>query len=175
MSDAFPNTQGQHFESDAPLAPEIRAQAWLNTPAPLTLAGLRGQVIALHAFQMLCPGCVAHGIPQTVRIQRTFAHADVQVLGIHTVFEHHAVMGRPALEVFIHEYRLAFPIAIDMPGERGAIPQTMQAYELNGTPSLVLIDRAGRLRLSHFGQIDDMEVGARIAVLLAEAPSHSGP
>ncbi len=150
-------------------APEICAQAWLNTPQPLTLAGLRGRVIVMHAFQMLCPGCVSHGIPQTTRIARTFAGTDVQVLGIHTVFEHHEVMGRAALEVFIHEYRLTFPIAIDMPGERGPIPQTMQAYELNGTPSLVLIDREGHLRLSHFGQVDDMEVGARIAALLAEA------
>lgn len=151
-------------------APEIRAQAWLNTPQPLRLAGLRGRVIVMHAFQMLCPGCVSHGIPQTTRIARTFAGTDVQVLGIHTVFEHHEVMGRAALEVFIHEYRLAFPIAIDLPGESGPIPQTMQAYELNGTPSLILIDREGHLRLSHFGQIDDMEVGARIAALLAEAP-----
>jgi len=150
-------------------APEVRAQAWLNTPAPITLAGLRGRVVVLHAFQMLCPGCVAHGTPQATRIEHTFAGAEVQVLGIHTVFEHHAVMGRPALEVFIHEYRLTFPIAIDMPGVRSPIPQTMQAYELNGTPSLVLIDRAGRVRLSHFGHIDDMEVGARIAALLAEA------
>ena len=149
-------------------APEIRAQAWFNTPAPITLAGLRGRVVVLHAFQMLCPGCVAHGTPQALRIEHTFAGAGVQVLGIHTVFEHHAVMGRPALEVFIHEYRLTFPIAIDMPGERSPIPQTMQAYELDGTPSLVLIDRAGRVRLSHFGQIEDMEVGARIAALLAE-------
>ena len=154
-----------------PVAPEIRAQAWLNTAAPLTLKGLRGRVVVVHAFQMLCPGCVAHGIPQTQRIARTFTGTDVQVLGIHTVFEHHAVMGREALEVFIHEYRLTFPIAIDLPGERGPIPQTMQAYELNGTPSLVLIDREGHLRLSHFGQIDDMEVGARIAALLAEAPA----
>ncbi len=150
-------------------APEIRAQAWLNTPAPVTLVGLRGRVVVMHAFQMLCPGCVSHGIPQTQRIARTFAGTDVQVLGIHTVFEHHEVMGRAALEVFIHEYRLTFPIAIDMPGQGNPIPQTMQAYELNGTPSLILIDREGHLRLSHFGQIDDMEVGARIGALLAEA------
>jgi Redoxin len=170
MSDNFPNTQGQALDSGLSLAPEIRAQAWLNTPAPITLGGLRGRVIALHAFQMLCPGCVAHGIPQTVRIQQIFARTDVQVLGIHTVFEHHAVMGRAALEVFIHEYRLTFPIAIDQPAEHGSIPLTMQAYEFSGTPSLVLIDRAGHLRFSHFGRVDDMEVGARIAALLAEAP-----
>ena len=150
-------------------APEIRAQAWLNAPAPIRLSGLRGKVVVLHAFQMLCPGCVAHGTPQAVRIQQTFSGTDVKLLGIHTVFEHHAVMGRPALEAFVHEYRLTFPIAIDQPTEGSAIPQTMHAYALNGTPSLVLIDRQGRLRLNHFGMIDDMELGARIATLLAEA------
>ncbi|RYD17429.1 MAG: TlpA family protein disulfide reductase, partial [Verrucomicrobiaceae bacterium] len=49
-------------------APEWSVIEWLNTPAPLDLAGLRGRVVALHAFQMLCPGCVLHGIPQTSRI-----------------------------------------------------------------------------------------------------------
>jgi peroxiredoxin len=148
-------------------APEILAAAWLNTPTPLTLESLRGQVVALHAFQMLCPGCVSHGIPQAVAIQRTFAGLDVQVLGLHCVFEHHDVMGPAALRAFVHEYRLTFPIAIDR-ASAGSIPQTMQAFALQGTPSLVLIDRAGRIRASHFGRVDDMQVGASIGELLAE-------
>ena len=39
-----------------PLAPELQTSGWLNTPQALTLAALRGKVIVLHAFQMLCPG-----------------------------------------------------------------------------------------------------------------------
>ena len=38
----------------------------------------------------------------------------------------------------------------------------------DGTPSVVLLDRAGRVRLHHFGQIDDLELGAQIGSLLAE-------
>ena len=45
---------------------------------------------------------------------------------------------------------------------------TMLAYGLQGTPSLVLIDRAGRIRLSEFGHVDDMSVGAAIGKLLTE-------
>ena len=154
--------------STAP-APEIEAEGWLNTPHPLTLAGLRGQVVMLHAFQMLCPGCVLHGTPQAQSVQRLFASRGLQVIGLHSVFEHHAVMGRAALEVFVHEFRLDFPIAIDRPGATGqSIPATMQAYGLSGTPSVVLFDRAGRVRLNHFGQIDDMLLGAHIGHLLAE-------
>jgi hypothetical protein len=36
------------------MAPEIRAAAWLNTQQALSLAELRGRVVALHVFQMLC-------------------------------------------------------------------------------------------------------------------------
>jgi hypothetical protein len=36
-----------------------------GTMANPTASGLRGRPVLLHAFQMLCPGCVAHGTPQT--------------------------------------------------------------------------------------------------------------
>lgn len=150
-------------------APELEIAQWLNTDAPITLEGLRGKVVVVHTFQMLCPGCVAHGLPQAAAIRALFDERDVAVLGLHSVFEHHAVMTPQALEAFAHEYRLAFPIGIDMPGAGdNPIPRTMQAYGLRGTPSLLLIDRAGRLRLNHFGRIDDMRVGALVAQLVAE-------
>ena len=45
-------------------APPLQVSHWFNTPGPLSLEALRDRVVALHAFQMLCPGCVAHGLPQ---------------------------------------------------------------------------------------------------------------
>ncbi|HRO10999.1 redoxin domain-containing protein [Amaricoccus sp.] len=150
------------------VAPEIDAVEWFNVEASMTLAGLRGRVVVLHAFQMLCPGCVAAGLPQAKRIAATFPAAEVAVIGLHTVFEHHAAMTTVALAAFIHEYRLRFPIAVDRPGEAGPMPRTMAAYGMQGTPSLVLIDRAGRIRRHSFGAEEDMRVGAEIALLLAE-------
>ena len=44
----------------------------------------------------------------------------------------------------------------------------MTRYQLRGTPSLILIDRAGRIRLNAFGHIDDLTVGARLARLVDE-------
>ena len=40
-------------------APEWQTTTWLNTAEPLGLERLRGRVVLLHAFQMLCPGCTA--------------------------------------------------------------------------------------------------------------------
>ncbi|MCY1127563.1 redoxin domain-containing protein [Frigidibacter sp. RF13] len=150
---------------------EIIASDWLNTPNPLSLAALRGKVVALEAFQMLCPGCVSHGLPQAQSIRRIFPEEDVAVIGLHSVFEHHAAMTPVALRAFLHEYRITFPVAIDSPGESGPLPRTMEALGLRGTPSLLLFDRAGELRAHHFGQVHDMVIGAEIAALLAEPPA----
>lgn len=150
------------------LAPELEVSDWLNTTAPIKLSELRGKVIVLHAFQMLCPGCVSHGIPQANTIYELYSDSPVQVIGLHTVFEHHDVMNKEALKAFVHEYRLRFPIAIDMPNGNSSIPLTMQKYHLRGTPSLILIDKQGYIRLNHFGQINDMQVGNTIGQLLAE-------
>lgn len=150
-----------------PPAPAWSVSQWFNTPQPLTLAGLSGKVVVLHSFQMLCPGCVSHGLPQAQKIQRLFAGDELVVVGLHTVFEHHQAMQPHALEAFLHEYRIRFPVGVDEPGGRGPIPKTMAAYEFQGTPSLVLIDRQGRIRHHGFGAEDDMAVGALIATLLA--------
>jgi peroxiredoxin len=148
----------------APLAvmPEWQVSRWFNTPAPLRVADLRGRVVLIHAFQMLCPGCVSQAIPQALKVHRTFAAEQVAVIGLHTVFEHHAVMGPEALQVFIDEYRLPFPIGVDQPAARGGVPQTMGALQLRGTPSSLLLDAQGRVRLHHFGAIDDLALGALI-------------
>jgi len=151
------------------VAPELQVAAWLNTARSLSLAQLRGKVVAIYAFQMLCPGCVSHGIPQAKTIRATFPEQDVAVIGLHSVFEHHDVMTPAALEAFVHEYRIDFPVAIDQPSTHGPIPLTMEEYQLRGTPTLLLIDRQGRLRASHFGRADDMKVGAMIGQLVAEA------
>jgi peroxiredoxin len=149
-------------------APELSVSEWLNTDAPISLASLRGKVVVLHAFQMLCPGCVSMGIPQAERIRHVFDKNDVAVIGLHTVFEHHAAMTPVALKAFVHEYRLAMPIGIDTHSGGGPIPDTMRAYELRGTPSLILIDRAGAIRYHHFGKVDDLALGAQIALLCVE-------
>ena len=156
-------------------APPLQVSRWFNTAQPITLESLRGQVVLLHAFQMLCPGCVSHGLPQAAKVHELFAASGVAVIGLHTVFEHHAVMDAAALDVFIHEYRLKFPIGVDRAQAGHSVPLTMQAYELRGTPSLVLLDRQGRLRLSHFGSIDDMSLGHVIGQLLAEAQATESP
>jgi thiol-disulfide isomerase/thioredoxin len=155
-------------------APEWQTAAWFNTPTPMTLASLRGRVVMLHAFQMMCPGCVLHGIPQAQRVAAAFADAPLTVVGLHTVFEHHDVMGPAALDVFLKEFRVAFPVAVDRPGASGAsLPATMQGYAMRGTPTVVLIDAQGLVRHHVFGPYEDLRLGHDLGKLIAEAEAPS--
>jgi len=98
---------------DRPLAPEMAVSEWFNTPKPLTLSGLRGRPVFFHSFQLPCPGWVSKAIPQIRRIEHVFGHTDLQIIGLHTVFDIHAAMAPVNLKAFLHEYRITTPIAVD--------------------------------------------------------------
>lgn len=156
------------MKDERPFAPELKVQRWFNTDRPITLAALRGKIVVLHAFQMLCPGCVAHSIPQAKKLHELARGGDVQVLGLHTVFEHHAAMTPVSLEAFLHEYRIAFPVAVDEPGNSHPLPKTMAAYGMRGTPSTIVIDRMGRIARHSFGAEDDLALGVFLGGLAGE-------
>jgi len=150
------------------LAPELIVSKWINSENDILLEHLRGKVVAIHAFQMLCPGCVLHGIPQAKKLYDSFNREHVEVLGLHTVFEHHSGMKEESLRAFAYEFRIKFPIGIDKASEGSDIPKTMELYEMKGTPTWLLIDRKGRLRLHAFGQLDDLVLGSEITKLALE-------
>lgn len=146
---------------------EIDASEWINTEAPLGLQALRGRVVVVTVFQMLCQGCAQFSLPQARNVHAMFSGDDLVLVGLHSVFEHHHVMTPEALRVFASEYRLAFPIAIDRAREHSPIPATMHAWALNGTPSLMVFGRDGGLALRHFGHLDDLRLGAVLGQLIA--------
>jgi hypothetical protein len=163
------------FMTTSTYAPELLVQTWFNTDRPLLLSGLRGRVVVLAAFQVLCPDSIGGGIPQAQRIYETFEPKDVAVIGLHATFEHHDAFNSAVLKAFIHEYRLKFPIALDQPNPASPIPHTMERYKMRGTPSLVLIDRHGLVRKHAFGAVDDLRIGAEIGALTQEADSAALP
>jgi len=146
---------------------EIDASEWLNTPAPLPLCKQKGKVVVVTAFQMLCRGCATISLPQARSLHAAFSRDDLTVIGLHSVFEHHDAMGPGALRAFVHEYQLPFPIAIDRQIPGTVMPSTMRAWDLQGTPSLLILDRAGALQLHHFGHLDDLRLGALLGQLIA--------
>ncbi|MBL0123881.1 MAG: TlpA family protein disulfide reductase [Betaproteobacteria bacterium] len=157
---------------DAEAAPALCVSHWLNSDKPITLHELRGKVVLIHAFQMLCPACVMSAGPQAVRIWQHYRQGPhdgaVVVIGLHTVFEHHHVMTPAALEVYLHEFRVPFPVGVDAAGRNGPIPQTLRTFDMQGTPTTLLINAVGRLRKNHFGIESDQQLIADIDRLVSE-------
>ncbi|MCS7480486.1 redoxin domain-containing protein [Umezawaea endophytica] len=152
----------------ATTAPPWTTTRWFNGD-PLELADLRGRVVVLEAFQMLCPGCVSTALPQATRLARTFGD-DLAVIGLHSVFEHHAAMTPTSLEAFLHEYGIGFPVGVDAHRGDDPTPVTFARYGMRGTPTTVLIDRDGVLRGHHLGAADDMALAAAVARLIEAGP-----
>ena len=154
--------------------PELTVSGWFNTPEPRPLAALKGKVVVLTAFQTHCPGSLKHGLPQAVRLARGFSEDEVAVIGLNTAFEEHASQSAEALEAFIAARDLPFAVAKDMQAtqeSQGELPQTMRAYEIQGTPTLLIFDRQGRLRRHYLGQVDDMRLAAEVMAFCMEAPN----
>src|SRR3546814_1225025 len=60
-------------EASPPMAPEWTVSRWFNADGAPSLQSLRGRVVFLHAFQMLCPACVQHAVPQSLKVAAAFA------------------------------------------------------------------------------------------------------
>ena len=159
------------MQSSDTVFPEWEVSRWFNTDHPPHLADLRGQVVLVEAFQMLCPGCVSHGLPLAKKVHQALGAQGVAVVGLHTVFEHHDAMQPHALQAFLYEYKIRFPVGVDAPVPDSTLPSTMARWGLQGTPSLLLFDKSGRLRAHQFGNVDELQLGVFLGQLLEEAPS----
>ena len=154
------------FNPETP--PEFITESWFNTDAPLSIASLKGRVIVVSAFQMHCPGSLKHGLPQAARMAATFNADEVAVIGLNTAFEEHDQQSAGALQAFIAEHGFTFPIAKDK-SNGSDLPKTMEAYEIQGTPTILVFDRQGRLRRHYLGQVDDIRLAAEVMALVIEA------
>lgn len=148
--------------------PEIQAARWFNAEKPVTLKSLKGRVVVVAAFQTHCPGSLKHGLPQATRLAGAFSGDEVAVIGLNVPFEEQGKQTPKALEAFIAEQGLTFPIALDKPNGSD-LPKTFEAYELQGTPAILIYDRQGRLRRHYLGQVDDLRLGAEVMALAIEA------
>lgn len=71
---------------------------------------------------------------------------------------------RAALAALLHEYPIDFAVAIDRQG--GRLPAKMSAFQMLGTPRLLVIDAAGALHAQFFRSLSDLAIGEVLGRLL---------
>lgn len=154
------------FDPEKP--PELSIEKWLNSEPGMSLKSLHGKVVVVAAFHVACEGSQEHGVPQAIRLSRSFERDEVQVVLLHTGLG--MPMTAKKVAEFVAANEIMLPVAIDASGPRPKQdpPQTMETYTIRGTPSLLIFDRQGRLRRKYFGQVDDFRLGAEIMAFAVE-------
>lgn len=149
---------------DLKLAPEFSVSQWFNSDEDISLAKLKGKNVIIYAFQLLCPACVSHSIPQAKKLEQVLDE-DTVLLGLHTVFEHHDAMGPEVLQSFLYENKVRFPVGVDAYEANSLTPKTMTSYQMRGTPSMIIINKEGQVIRHFFGVVDDLELGLLLGKL----------
>jgi thiol-disulfide isomerase/thioredoxin len=140
---------------------------WLNTPAPLTLASLRGKVVLIDFWTYSCINC-RRTVPYLNRWQAEYAAQGLQVVGIHAPefgFEH----TRPNVADAVSGLGIRFPVGQDNEF------RTWRAWGNEAWPAFYLLDRDGRVVLVRLGEDHAHELEAAIRTLLGLAPSAALP
>jgi thiol-disulfide isomerase/thioredoxin len=117
----------------------------------VSLADFRGRVVLLDFWGTFCPPCMA-ALPELQALHDRHAARGFAVVGV-------TVDDRPAL-VKKATAKLTYPIV-------QATPQVWSAYKVNALPSLVLVDRDGKIVKRFGGESDPAAMRAEIEKVLA--------
>ncbi len=178
IADALGSVRGQgkvavagglrQAENDKPLpvlghAPKfVGTQQWFNTPGdrPLTLAGLRGQVVLVDFWTYTCINCI-RTFPHLKALYDTYHRQGFTIVGVHSPeFPFEKDAGNVAAA--IDQNGLPYPVVQDND------LATWNAFGNQFWPADYLIDAEGRIRYVHFGEGDYGASEKAVRSLLAE-------
>lgn len=135
------------------LAPLVEGQR-ISGADPVDLESLRGRVVVLDFWATWCGPC-AYVMPQLDQLHQTHRAQGLTVIGLSD--------ERPEL---VRRHLQARPVGFTIASAAGP---TWQRYAVRGIPTMIVIDRAGKVRLVESGA-DLTRVRATVQVLLAERP-----
>jgi cytochrome c biogenesis protein CcdA len=145
-------------------APEFTDnERWFNTPdgEPLTMEGLRGQVVLIDFWTYTCINCL-RTLPYLKAWDQRYRDHGLTIVGVHSPeFPFEKDAGN--VEDAIARNRLAYPVAQD--NELG----TWNAWGNQYWPAKYLVDADGQVRYAHFGEGSYEETEQAIRTLLHEA------
>jgi len=143
-------------------------QRWFNTAGgrPLSLDGLRGQVVLVDFWTYTCINCI-RTLPYLKAWDERYRDAGLTIVGVHTPefpFERDAGNVADAID----RSELRYPVVQDNDYA------TWDAYANRYWPAKYLIDARGRVRYTHFGEGSYDETEEAIRALLEEAGDEPG-
>jgi thiol-disulfide isomerase/thioredoxin len=105
---------------------------------PVSLAGLRGQVVLVNFWATWCGPCRKE-MPLLEQIHKKYAPLGFTLLGINVEED------TTHMEAFLGDVPVTFPVLLDPAN------QVSKLYDVAAMPSTVIIDRKGQVRYIHQG------------------------
>jgi thiol-disulfide isomerase/thioredoxin len=111
------------------VAPEISAKNWINLKTNLTLADLRGKVVAVEFWATWCGPCV-ECIPRLNDLQRKYSGDKFQLLSL-------VAEGRQTMDLFLTKRKVEYPIGLES--------NSLDDYGVTGIPHAFVIGANGKV------------------------------
>jgi thiol-disulfide isomerase/thioredoxin len=146
------------LKGQAPPAWNFPQKYWANTPAPISLADLKGHVALIEFWRMGCSHC-QEAAPHINRLFKQYSPRGVKFVAIHSP-------GAPgpdnpennwnAVQQTIKQWGLQYPIAYD---ENGKLFKS--TYGGDTYPAMLVLNRAGEVVYINNGYTPEKEVELR--------------
>jgi thiol-disulfide isomerase/thioredoxin len=149
-------------------APELDVREWIGAK-PQTLASLRGRPVLLFFWAHWCSDCKGM-VKSVASVMKTYGPKGLALVAPTKRYGYVAggEDATPAVEKpYIEKVRGQFY------SELGQMPMPVSAanfqqYGSSSTPTVVLVDRAGKVRYYHPGAINEQELAAEVAKVMAK-------
>jgi thiol-disulfide isomerase/thioredoxin len=143
----------------APAAPEFAKGDWLNSD-PLTLDKLHGRVVLVEFWTFGCYNC-RNTLPSVREWDARYRERGLTVVGVHT--------PETQSEYVIDNVRREVPgLGIKYPVVTDNDYTTWKAYGVEAWPTILVLDKQGRIRWLHVGEGRYEETESVIKTLLTE-------
>ena len=153
LSLSAPNATAQKVERGT-AAPEIDLPTL--TGGHVKLSSLKGHPVIVTFWGTWCPPC-REEFPELVAMQKQHRDAGLVILAVN---QRDQELTTKAVQDFVHEYGVDFPVALDSRGH------TRRTFRLVGLPTLVFIDTAGVIQGVHPGPASRAEMDNGLAAIL---------
>jgi thiol-disulfide isomerase/thioredoxin len=143
----------------APAAPEFAKGNWINSD-PLTLNKLRGRVVLVEFWTFGCYNC-RNTLPSVKEWDARYRERGLTIVGVHT--------PETTSEYNLDNVRREVPgLGIKYPVVTDNDYTTWKAYGVEAWPTILVVDKQGRIRWLHVGEGRYEETESVIKSLLAE-------
>ncbi|MCL5997193.1 MAG: redoxin domain-containing protein [Chloroflexi bacterium] len=143
-----------------PIAPPVESDTWVNVPAPLAWASLRGNVVMVEFWTFGCINC-QHVIPSLREMYADYKELGFTIIGVHSPeFDYEKKLEN--VKEAVADAGIQYPVAIDNDFTN------WRRYKNLYWPALYLVDKNGVIRYTHVGEGGYAETRQWIERLLAE-------